>query len=75
MRGPRFGHVSVRRAYERLLIGTDENPSARGLHDLRALRAIEQPNEGDSRSNGQEVAQSADGAADRDDKVKADREQ
>ena len=75
MREPRFGHVSVRRACECLMDSAEVNPSAVGLHDLRTLRAIEEPNEGDSRSDGQEVAESADGAADRDDKVKADREQ
>ena len=51
------------------------NPVAVGLRDLRTSRAIEQPDEGDSRSDGQELAQGADGAVDGDDKVKADREQ
>jgi hypothetical protein len=75
LRGLRFGHVSVRRAFERLLDSVDQIPIAAGLHDLRTLRAVEQSNECDARSDGQEVAESADGAADGDDKVKSDREQ
>ena len=54
--GLRFGLCSVLRAKERLVDSADPIPIAAGLHDLRTLRAIEQSNECDSRSDGQEVA-------------------
>ena len=46
----------------------------RGILNVRTLRAIEQPNKTETRPDRQEIAQIADGAADRDENAKADGE-
>jgi len=51
-----FGHDSVCKVCECLLSSVDETPSAVDFQKSRTLRAVEQPNEGDTRTDSQEIA-------------------